>query len=234
MKTSKKFVIDQLHQYINSEKIEAVKKKNPEFASALSNITENNIYYGNEPVLCFGTVYGNSTAVGTQGDAYNEITRTISLDFNSNTYIFVDKNTNTTASFVRKAQHILKKYQNYEVKYMIEAEEIAKKVGKQLCKRDLNDLNFQLSEYRLNRFELVEEDVITLPIREIKSEMFFENKKRTVTIGYIWENNGEEHVMIYFDNDSIPMMKKKKLIILGLGILAIIVLILIFKGIVNM
>ena len=181
--------------------------------------------------MCFGTVHGNSTAVGTKADGYSDITRTVSMDFHSDTYLFVDKSNNTTASFVRKAQSLLKKYKDYDVKYKVEAEEIANKVGKAFCRESLNDLNFTLSEYRLNRYELVEKNDFTLPIREIKANTFFENTKRTVTIGYWWiDNNGDERVLIYFDNDSVPMSGKNKLIIFGLIALAIIILILVLFG----
>lgn len=230
MKTSKKYIIEQLKKYINSEKIETVKKKNPNLASALSQITENDLSFSSEPVMCFGTVYGNSTAVGTKGDSYNDITRTISLDFNSDTYLFIDKRNNTTASLVRKAQILLNKYKNFDIKYKVEAAEIAEKVGKEFCKRSLNDLNFTLSEYRLNRYELVEEDDFTLPVREIKAETYFEGKKRTVTIGYWWIENGEERTLIYFDNDNIPMSSKSKLIIAGICALCVLVLLFILMG----
>ena len=227
MKTSKAFIIQKLKKYLSSESANEITKKNPEFASALSLVTENDLSFSGEPVMCLGHVTGNSTAVGTKSDNYSDMTRTISMDFTSDTYLFIDKSTNTTASLARRATLLLNKYKGYDVKYEIEAEEIAEKVGKKFCRESLNDLNYTLSEYRLNRYQLVTKNDFTLPVREIKADATLDGKKRKFTIGYWWIENGEEYVTIYFDNNSIPMSSKTKLIIGGICILCVLILLLV-------
>ena len=223
MKTQTRLIIERFKNYLNSEKIAEVKKKNPEFVSALSNVTESDISFSSEPVMCFGNVFGNATAVGKKSDQYNETTRTISLDFNSDTFLFIDKSTNTTTDLVKKAQIVFPDINGYDVKYKCEAREIAEKTGKFFCKQSLGDLNFSLSEFRVNRYKLETDNDFTLPIREICAKVLYENKPRTVRIGHWWIENDEEYIYIHLDN--VPLTKKEKLIIAGICALVLLVIV---------
>ena len=90
---------------------------------------------------------------------------------------------------------------------------------------DNNDLNYSLSEYRLNRYKLIEDEMFTIPMKTINAEIIVENKKKTVHIGNWYYKNGKEYVDIYISD--IPATTKTKIIIAGIIAAVILIILLI-------
>ena len=225
MNINKDFIIDRLKAYLKSGWLDKAQRKNPEFANSIARITKDDLILGNEPMACFGQVDGNATAVGTQYENGGESTYTLSLNFSSDTYLFVDKKYSTLCSTVKMAQQYFPELRGVEVKYRYEAETVAEKAGKKFCRQYLNDLNYSLSEYRLNRYKLIEDEMFTIPMKTINAEIIVENKKKTVHIGNWYYKNGKEYVDIYISD--IPATTKTKIIIAGIIAAVILIILLI-------
>lgn len=225
MAINKDFIIERINAYLNSGWLDKAQRKNPEYANAISEITKDKLIIGTDPVVCYGRVDGNATAVGTKYEDGGESKYTISLNFSSDTCLFVDKKYNTLVSTVKMAQRYFPELRGIEVRYKLEAESIAEKAGKKSCRQYLSDLNYNLSEYRLNRYNVVEDEMFTIPMKPISAEILVGNKNKTVHIGNVYYKDNKDYVDIYLDD--APATTKTKLIIAGVIAAIILILILI-------
>lgn len=90
--------------------------------------------------------------------------------------------------------------------------------SKKLAKQDLDDLNFWIKDYRLNRHNFIKTDEYDLPVWPIYADL----GKKTVFLGYWVEQNGSITTDFKI---SIPLTKKQSIIlatVTGTIILAII------------
>ena len=225
----KQLAIDTLNKYLKKGWLEKANKKNPEFANAVSAIKEKDLFFGVEPSACFGYVSGNATAVGSKTEGGVESTYTISLDFKSETYLFVRKNGPAPISVVKMAQNYFPELSGLKVRHKEEAQHIAETCGKKMCREELNSLNYYIiKENRLNRYRLIEENEFSIPVRSINAEITVNGNKQSIHIGNWYFKNGDDYVDIYIDR--IPATTKTMLIIAGVitAIILIILLIILF------
>ena len=211
----KQLAIKTLSRYLEKGWLEKARKKNPEFADAVSAIKEKDLFFGKEPSACFGYVSGNATAVGSKTEGNVESTYTLSLDFSSETHLFVKKNSSTPISVVKMAQSYFPELSGVKVRYKDEAQHIAETCGKKMCREELNSLNYYtIKENRLNRYRLIEEKEFSIPIKTINAEITVNEKKQNIHIGNWYYKDGDDYVDMYIDH--IPATLKTKLIIAGI------------------
>ena len=209
-------VIDRLKRYFNEDDwLIKAKKKNLDFAEAIEGLKAEDIYYGDRPTLIRGYVWGNSTGSGesTYGDTTTK--RTTSIDFNTDEYLFVaDNNTATIPTCRAAARFVVDGFGSSDVVTKSEAHSIAEKEGKRVCRQALSDLDFNMSDCRLNRFGVqYTSDPVEVPIWPIFADINKSNGKSTsIHMGYYYtyENTNYIHLDI-----ATPMTDKAKLILFG-------------------
>ena len=214
-------VIDRLKAYIRQGWLDKAKKSNCEFAQQIENLTPSQISFGKKPVYFEGYIRGNCTAVGekTQNDVTT--TRTINLDFNTETYVFIGSEDNIKLS---KYAHKFF-FKNVSLNRIAEEGHLAEKCGRRLAKQNLYDLNFwSVKEYRLNRYSFVKTNQYDLPVWPIYATL----SDKQVFWGYWIDDNGS--IKTDFDI-SIPLTKKQSLILAGVlgGIALAVILFIVFS-----
>jgi len=227
-------VISRLQRYFTEDNwLDKAKKKNPNFASTIENLSAEKIHFGKQPTFVRGYVSGNSTASGesTYGDTTTR--RTISMDFTTDEKLFIsysNKADDTTCQAA--ADYVLKGFTNRDIYHQSDARSIAEKHGKNVCNRSLLDLNFFMKDYRLNRYDLhLTTNPFTVPIWPIYADITDENGKAYQKwIGYWYTKNNEDFIHL---NIGVPMTGKNKMIlfgaIAGAAIIAIAVLFMLFQ-----
>ncbi|MBO5906591.1 MAG: hypothetical protein J6Q85_00360 [Clostridia bacterium] len=224
-------VIDRLRRYLNeNEWLEKARNKNPDFAQAIEGIQADSIYFGDGPILSRGYVWGNSTGSGesTYGDTTTK--RTTSIDFNTDEYLIVaDENAASMATCRAATRYVLDGYNTSDVITKYEARSIAEKEGKRLCRQALSDLNFGMSECRLNRYGIeYTSEPIKVPIWPIFTDIVDSNGKSTsVHLGYYYRCDNKDYIQM---DISVPMTAKNKLIMFGAIAAAAIVVIVIIAS----
>ena len=210
-----------LQKYMDQEGwLEKASKANPDFAIAIHSISAQDIHIKRGPVFMQGVVEGNATATGekTYGDTTSR--RTVSIDFSTEEYLFIGNNNTAPIDVCKRASKMYMGSSNAVYK-QCEAETLAEKYGKKICRRNLNDLDFSMKEYRLNRYKLVE----TFKDYEVDYHPVYAHlkmrggKEEDYLIGYCYRKNGQEYIDIDF---NVPLTAKQKFIIWGI-IAAIIV-----------
>lgn len=219
-------IVSKIKSYISTEGwLEKAKKRNPEFAAKIENVNEDSITFGNAPTFVTGYVTGNSTAVGesTYGDTTTQ--RTISMDFDTSEYLFISNRNSAEKSVCKAAAKIF--YNGWSLHTIAESDLLAEKYGKGVCRQSLNDLNFNMKEYRLNRYNFVAtSDNFTPEFWPMFFNYKVEDKELCVPIGYCYSNGNNDSIDI---NISIPLTGRQKWIIFGAiaAVVAVVALILI-------
>ncbi len=211
---SKEKVVSALKTYIAADGwLERAKKKNPLFAEAIEHLGENDIYFGNAPTFIRGAVEGASTASGEKRFEDTHSQRTISIDFVTNERMFIADSNAADISVCRAAVKQICGHSDVIYK-KCEARSIAFDYGKSKCARDLYDLDYNMKEYRLNRYKFVATGGEWSPeFFPIYTNLKDGNGKvHTLHLGYCYNVDGTDEIDIKI---PIPMTSKNKLIMLG-------------------
>ena len=210
-----------LKRHLESEWNAKANKENPEYAQLINGITPDKIYLGSSPTFRKGYVEGSSTAKGKSSNGDTVTTRTVSISFTTEEYLFV------TSYDTYMAKSALRSLGYSDSCYTTgEAEHLATKRGKNECRNSLHDLDFSMDEYRLNRYTLkYTGNEFTLPYYPVYATIVEGGKEKTVCLGHYYVKNNSE----YIDwNINIPLTAKKKMIIGGIiaaiAIIAIIII----------
>ncbi len=192
---------------------EKARKKNADFEIAVNKVRPEDITLGPGPVFVRGQVEGNSTAAGekTYGDTTTK--RTVSMDFTTPEYWFISDNNKAELSVCKAATKYYTGYSDV-VHTKHEAKTIAYDYGKTVCGRSLYDLDFNMKEYRLNRYKLIEtgEDTHFDFYPAYAMVRYKSGKESKVHIGYCYRLEGEDHIDL---NVGVPMTAKGKLLLWG-------------------
>ncbi len=199
-------IISQLREFIKANRKKESDKKRKRLLALLENVTSNAISVGNAPNLFWAYMECNSTGVGTSTFKGTETQRTVARDYVTDEYLFIDGHTGAGVKALQL--FFLKPNQTIHYYNKNDVTSIAKQYGFRLHLQYFNDLNFNLSDHRLNRHTVhVTRGPITYPVRPIIATVSKKGDK--MTIGYVYEKDGVEHVMIEPD-DSLNGGDKAK------------------------
>lgn len=187
-----KDILKHLQSFIQ-EKQNNVSNKEAIDYSALKSIREENVFLGDAPKYFFARIECNSTGVGESRFEGTKTQRTVARDYVTDERLFIDGHIEAGAKglslfYLQPGQTI-----NYFSKDDIV--KVAKEYGYQLHLQHFRDLNFLLTDHRLNRHTIkITQGPFSYPIRPIFAVI--NEKGEKITIGYIYEKDGEEYIII--------------------------------------
>ena len=186
-------ILKYLREFIESKQKNDVDKKTARLLPLLKSITEEAISFGEAPKYFFAYIECNSTGVGTSSFQGTQTQRTVARDYVTDEHLFIDGHVGAGAKglslFYLKPNQTINYYKTSDI------EKVAKEFGFQLHLRHFRDLNFTLSDHRLNRHTVkVTKGPFTYPIRPIIATISQKGEK--IAIGYIYEKDGKEYVII--------------------------------------
>lgn len=215
--TTREIVIARLRAFIDAGGLKKARKNNPDFAETICSLKPEDIHFGSEPHFYEGYMHRSCTAMGEKRDGDYEMKRTVSLEFNTDTYVFVGGQQD-----MKLCKYASKRFLNSESLYKSDDEyRLAEKYGKKLAGQELSDLDYWMKEYRLNRCSFVKTDTFTLPIWPIYAQV----ASQQIFLGYWYEENQKSYTDFKI---SVPLTKKQSRILFGIiGGIAIVILLLI-------
>lgn len=168
-------------------------KKTQALLAALRRVRAEMLMIGEEPTYFCARMECNSTGVGESYYEGTKTQRTVSLDYVTDTYLFIDGDLNAGKGGLEI--FYLKEGQTLSFYAKDAMERCATLEGFQRHSQSFRDLNFSLTDHRLNRFTpIVTTDPFTYPIRPIVA--FLSDKGEKLLIGYVVEKDGEEYILI--------------------------------------
>lgn len=197
----KKEILMHLRSFIESKKGTATEtdKKAIRTLTALEEVTEEDITVGDEPKYFNAYIECNSTGVGESSFGGTQTRRTVALDYTTDTHLFVDGHMGAAQKglslFVLKPGQTTAYYSKEDIV------KVAKTHGYNLHAQKFRDLNFIITDHRLNRYDIkVTKGPTSYPIRPIIATV--NDKGDTCTIGYLYEKDGAEYIIIEPDDIS--------------------------------
>ena len=209
-------VIVRLQRYLKEKAwLEKATKKNPFFAHEIESLTADQISFGYQPTFVRGYITGNSTGSGesTYGDTKTK--RTTSIEFNTGEKLFIaDNNKALTETCRAAASYVMDGFSPSDVISKRDARSVAEKYGKERCREALSDLNFPMSEYRLNRYAVhTTSDAFRVPIWPIYASIqTVKGDKKDIFIGYYYTSQNDKYIHLDID---VPLTGAQKWIIFG-------------------
>jgi len=203
----KSTILKNLRSFIESKERDKLDKRTARFYDSLNGVDESRITIGKEPKYFTACLECNSTGVGVSSFEGTETQRTVSLDYITNEILFIDGHTKAAENGI--CIFYLKPNQKIDLEYYKKSdiEKAAKNYGYQLHKQNFNDLNFFMREHRLNRYKVhIKKGPFSYPIRPVFATL---DGDKTVTVGYVYEKDGKEYVLIE------PQLPKSKAELLG-------------------
>ncbi len=186
-----KEIITHLQKYIETKAETNTKTK--KLLDYLKDITEEDIIIGENVKYYNAYIECNSTGVGESSFEGTKTQRTVSLDYTTNEHLFVDGHIGAgekgLSVFVLKPGETTQYYSKNDIV------KIAKRRGFELHSQNFRDLNFRLTDHRLNRYTVhITKGPKSYPIRPILAR--YNDKGDMCTIGYLYEKDGLEYIII--------------------------------------
>ena len=221
-------VINALKKYLSKGWLEKAKKTNPEFAAAVQNMPADNVSFGPNPTIVAGYVKGGCTASGESTYESTTTKRTVSINFTTDTAVFMAKSNSASVDACKKAVKVFPEIKEYgSLRSLSECENMAEEHGRTLARNDLSDLDFSMKEYRLNRYEFVPvTNVFKVDLWQIFGWVSVNGKIKQFSMGYWYEKDGEKVVDL---DIKVPLTGRQKLIIFGVIAATLLALVILFK-----
>ena len=174
----------------------------------LKGIKAEDIAIGEEPEYFYAYMECNSTGVGESSFGGTTTQRTVALDYKTDEFLFIDGHVSAGQKgleiFLLKPGETINFYKKDDIV------KVAKTHGFNLHMQYFRDLNFRLTDHRLNRYTVkVTHGPTTYPIRPILAK--YNDKGNMCTIGYLYEKDGMEYIIIEpadIDSDKDAFFKK--------------------------
>lgn len=196
---NKEEILSQLRTYLATEGAE-LKNISKDMYYELQRVDSEDIRLGQTPTYFYANMECNSTGVATSSFKGSETQRTVALDYVTDAYLFVEGHEG--AAKYGLSIFLLKKGEKISFYKKTDAEKLAKQYGHLLHFQKFSDLNLSMCSHRLNRYRLnIIEGPLSCPIRPI---LAINSKGKEMTVGYVYELNGTEHIII------APEQKEKK------------------------
>ncbi len=189
----KKTILAHLKKFIGEKKAGEVNKQTANLISVLESITEEKISVGEAPKYFFASITCNSTGVGESSFEGTKTQKTVSMDYVTNEYLFVDGHMGAGGKglslfYLKPGQTINYFHKNDIVKK-------SKEYGFRLHSQAFRDLNFRLTDHRLNRHTVnITKGPFSYPVYPICAVI--SEKCTDYTLGYIYEQNDKEYIII--------------------------------------
>lgn len=186
-------ILNHLGKFIESRQKNEVDKKTARLLQVLKTVTEDSISFGDAPKYFFAYIECNSTGVGTSRFQGTETQRTVARDYITDEHLFIDGHVGAGV----KGLELFYLKPNQTINYRLKSDiiKVAKEYGFQLHMQHFRDLNFTLSDHRLNRHTVkVTKGPFAYPIRPIFATISQKGEK--IAIGYIYEKDGKEYIII--------------------------------------
>lgn len=188
----KREIIEKIREFISTAG-GGKDKKTAQLMGALGRVTTENLMIGDPPSYFRARLECNSTGVGESSFGGTTTQRTVAMDYTTDELFFIDGDEATA----RKGLELfyLKRGQTLNYYRKNEAKKVATREGFLRHSRSFHDLNFHLTDHRLNRFSMqITQNPFSAPIRPISAVLSEKGDK--IMIGYIYEADGVEHVLI--------------------------------------
>lgn len=187
-----KEIIRHLQEHI-STKMDHTDSKTKNMISTLESITEEDIIIGENVKYFNAYIECNSTGVGESRFGSTKTQRTVALDYNTEEYFFVDGHLGAgekgLSIFFSDLTEIPPLYSKDDIP------RIAKKYGDVLHAQKFRDLNFIMTNHRLNRHKVhITKGPFVYSIRPILAR--YNDKGDVCTVGYLYDKDKEEHIII--------------------------------------
>lgn len=186
-----KEIITHLQKHIETKA--QTDSKTSKLQDYLKDITEEDIIIGEDVKYYNAYIECNSTGVGESSFEGTKTQRTVALDYVTKEYLFVDGHIGAgekgLSIFVLKSGETTQYYSTNDIV------KIAKRHGFELHSQKFRDLNFILTDHRLNRHKVhITKGPKSYPIRPILAR--YNDKGDICTIGYLYEKDGLEYIII--------------------------------------
>ena len=188
----KKEIIRCIKKHIAEKSEQPLDKKSKKALAVLGAIEEEDISFGNAPQYYFAQIECNSTGVGTSSFQGTETQRTVAMDYVTDETLFIDGHEGAG----RKGLELFYLKPNQTIRYYKKSDTVkaAKEYGFRLHLQKFRDLNFTLNDHRLNRYTVhITRKPFSFPIRPIHATVISKDK---AVIGYIYEKDSEEYILI--------------------------------------
>ena len=197
-------ILRHLRSFIQSKENGELDKKTAQAIEVWKSIKEEDVVIGNFPKYFWAYISCNSTGVGTSSFGGTETRRTIARDYVTDEYLFVDGD--MAAAQKGFSLLLLKDGENINFYSIQDTVKLAKQQGYRLHAQEFHDLNFAMSDHRLNRHKVnVTKGPFSIPIRPIYAIVSDEGQQ--ITVGYVYEKDGMEYIIVEPED---PAQKKKK------------------------
>ena len=182
----------------------------------LEGLQEKDICFGALPRYYRGYLECNSTGVGTCTFKTTEQQRTVARDYVTDEYLFIDGHEGTC----KKGLELLLLKEGQQINYFKKSEmkKAADLYGYRLHHQYFKDLNYSMQSHRVNRYVFHQtREEFSAPIRAIFMKDQEEDKK--ILLGYVYEKDGQEYVLIDIAYNQIGIKKKLNRLLIILGII---------------
>ena len=184
--------------------------KKAKLLNYLKGITEEDIIIGEDVKYYNAYIECNSTGVGESSFEGTKTQRTVALDYTTDEYLFVDGHMGAGGKGLSLL--VLKPDEKTNYYSTDDIVKLAKSRGFELHAQNFRDLNFRLTDHRLNRYKVhVTKGPISYPIRPILAK--YNDKGDVCTVGYLYEKDGLEYIII--EPAEMPSSEKNFLKKLG-------------------
>lgn len=186
-------IIQHLQRFLAEQDGKPTDKRTACLYAKLRSVTEDEISLGNPPSYCFACLRCNSTGVGKSSFEGTETQRTVARDYVTDEKLFIDGHIGAGVKglelfYLKQGEQIL----YYDLK---ESARAATEYGFRIHQQYFRDLNFMLTDHRLNRHTVeLTKKPFQYPIRPIFATLRHDGTK--ITVGYLYEKDGREFVLI--------------------------------------
>ena len=145
----------------------------------------------------------NSTGVGESSFEGTKTQRTVALDYTTQEHLYIDGHIGAGEKGL--SIFVLKPGETTLYHSKDDIVKVAKRQGYELHLQNFRDLNFRLTDHRLNRYNVrVTKGPVSYPIRPILAR--YNDKGDMCTIGYLYEQDGVEYIIVK-QNDILAIVE---------------------------
>ncbi len=182
-----------------------ISKQRRNYLNMLEAVTEDDISFGDCPNYFHAYLKCNSTGVGTSSFEGSKTQRTVSMDYNTDEYLFIDGHESTAVKgleiFYLKPDEVVNYYSKKDMK------KIANSYGIKLHHQQFSDLNITLNNHRVNRYTAnITKGPFSYPIRPIFVSVF--DVEQPILVGYVYEKEEEEYIIIELEESRLKGKNK--------------------------
>lgn len=192
-----------LHKYIAERRKESLSRKETKLLDRLEAVGAHDISLGKGPVIFSARLVCNSTGVAVSSFGGTETQHTVARDYETDEYLIIDGH---FGAGVTALKLFYPKLCGMPCLPKAKIEKAAKEYGYQLHYQYFRDLNCMMRDHRLNRYSVdLTSEYTKPPVRPIYAKI--EKSDEVLVIGYVYEKNGKENILIEPDIEAFSASK---------------------------